>query len=186
VNRALKGLCNVTFPERLRSNASRVPSSAVSSLPGLAVVIASLLTEPLVKFGGEVNRAEGKVERVIGAVNATESASDVAVKSDICQPMWTRGGVRQLGAGGPKGCLGVGCWHLALMRAASRLSERRQSETSESGFCDLRYENERMWLCMGGWDSQAAVKSKKKGDNDIQNPDYAATQALQTGIQTEK
>jgi len=50
----------------------------------------------------------------------------------------------------------------------SQLSEGRWSESSESGFCNLRwrrsYENERMgWAWEeGGRDSQAAVKSKKK------------------------
>ena len=73
---------------------------------GLAMVIALLLTEPLVEFGSKVNRqwAAGKV---IGALKATKLASDVAVKSGIYKPMWR---VRQLGAGGSKGCLGVGCW----------------------------------------------------------------------------
>ncbi len=56
MNRAQKQLCNRKFPKRLRSNASQVPSSVMSSSMGLATVITLLSTEPLVEFGGEVDR----------------------------------------------------------------------------------------------------------------------------------
>ena len=40
------------------------------------MAIASLLTEPLVKLGREVEIKAGEVERVMGALTATESAMD--------------------------------------------------------------------------------------------------------------
>ena len=56
---------------------------AVSSLPGPAVVITSLLMEPLVEFGGEVESAPGEVERVKGALTATESVREVVVEMEV-------------------------------------------------------------------------------------------------------
>jgi len=61
--------------------------SAVSSSLGLTTVIASPLMEPLVKFGGEVDRAVGEVKHVMGVLTMTELASDVVVERDICEPM---------------------------------------------------------------------------------------------------
>jgi hypothetical protein len=58
------------------------------------------LTELLVELGSEVDRAAGEVERIMGALTMTESASDVAVERDICEPM---GGEKQLGMGESKG-----------------------------------------------------------------------------------
>ena len=56
---------------------------AVSGLPGPAAVIASLLTELLVEFGGEVESAPGEVERVKGALTATESVREVVVETEV-------------------------------------------------------------------------------------------------------
>ncbi len=52
------------------------------------MAITLLLTELLVELGGEVDRAVGKVECVIGVLNATKLASD------ICEPMWRSGAAR--------------------------------------------------------------------------------------------
>jgi hypothetical protein len=177
VNRAQKGLCNGTFPERLKSNASRVPSSAVSSSAGLAAVIALPSIEPLVEFGVEVDAAQGcglqtagKVEHVIGVLNVTELASDVAVEGDICKPMQSGEAARR---GWVEGLFGGGV--LALMRVASRLGEGRWSESPESGFCDLRwrklYENGRMDR---GWEKGTA-KRPSKGKKASQGAEGAET-----------
>ena len=45
------------------------------------------MTELLVELGSEVDRAAGEVERIMEALTMTESASDVAVERDICEPM---------------------------------------------------------------------------------------------------
>ena len=58
------------------SCASLSTFSAVSGSPGPAVVIASPLTEPLVEIRREV-------ERVMGALMATESASEVVVETEV-------------------------------------------------------------------------------------------------------
>ena len=64
----------------------------------------------------------------MGALNTTESGSDVAVKRDICEPMWRSKAARR---GRVKGLFGGGM--LVLMRAASWLSKGRWSESLESG-----------------------------------------------------
>ena len=93
--------------------------------------------------------------KVVGALNATELVSNIAVKSGICKPMVESEVATR--CGWVKGLFGGGV--LVLMGVASQLSEGRWSESSLSGFCDLRwediilYENERR-------DSQVA-KSKK-------------------------
>ena len=111
------------------SCASLSTFSAVSGSPGPAAVIASPLTEPLVEFGGEVDRAVGEVERVTGGLTATESASDVAVERDVCEPVRRSEAARRGRVAGLFG--GV----LAPMRAASWLSEgRRPPEEGRSGF----------------------------------------------------
>jgi len=48
---------------------------------------ASPLTDPLVELGGEVDSAAGDVERVMGALTATESATDVVVESEVWEPV---------------------------------------------------------------------------------------------------
>ena len=103
------------------SCASLSTFSAVRGSPGPAVVIASPLTEPLVEFGGEVERAPGEVERVTGAFTATESAMDVAVERDVCEPVRRREAARR---GRAEALDGGGV--LAPMRAASWLSEGRR------------------------------------------------------------
>jgi len=78
----------------------------------------------LVEFGGEVESAAGEVERVIGALTATESASDVAVETDVWEPVRRREAARrgrwtdELVEGGV----------LAPMRAASWLRDGRRAE----------------------------------------------------------
>ena len=76
------------------------------------------------------------VGKVVGVLNATKLASDVAVKSSICKPMVESEAARCRWV---KGLFGGGV--LVLMGVASRLSEGRQSESSLSGFCDLRWED---------------------------------------------
>ena len=112
------------------SCASLSTFSAVRGSPGPAVVIASPLTEPLVEFGGEVERAPGEVERVMGALTATESAMDVVVDRDVCEPVRRREAARR----GRTEALDEG-GVLAPMRAASWLSEgRRPPEEGRSDF----------------------------------------------------
>jgi len=77
----------------------------------------------------------GKVERVMGVLTMTELASDVAVERDICEPMWRSEAARHKWV---EGLLGGGV--LALMQVVSQLCKGRQSESSESGVCDLRWE----------------------------------------------
>jgi hypothetical protein len=89
--------------------------SVVSGSPGPAAVSASPLTEPLVEFGGEVERAAGEVDRVTGTLTATESAIDVAVETDVCEPVRRREAARR---GRVTDRLVVG-GVLAPMRAAS-------------------------------------------------------------------
>jgi hypothetical protein len=76
----------------------------------------------LVEFGGEVERAAGEVDRVTGALTATESAMDVVVESDVDEPVRRREAAR-------RGRV-VEAWDgggvLAPMRAASWLSEGRR------------------------------------------------------------
>jgi hypothetical protein len=65
--------------------------STVRGSPGPMVTVAegraSPLTEPLVELGGEVDSAAGDVERVMGALTATESAKDVVVESEVWEPV---------------------------------------------------------------------------------------------------
>jgi len=103
------------------SCASLSTFSAVRGSPGPAAAIASPLTEPLVEFGGEVERAAGEVDRVMGALTATESAMDVAVERDVCELVRRREAARR---GRVEAIDGGGV--LAPMRAASWLSEGRR------------------------------------------------------------
>ena len=56
---------------------------AESGSPGSAAAIASPWTEPLVEFRREVESAPGEVEYVMGALTATESASEVVVETQV-------------------------------------------------------------------------------------------------------
>ncbi len=102
--------------------------SAVSGSPGPAAAIASPLTEPLVEFGGEVESAPGEVERVTGALTATESASDVVVETDVWEPVRRREAARR-GRLADEWVEGV----FAPIRAASWLRDgRRLAEEGRS------------------------------------------------------
>jgi hypothetical protein len=49
----------------------------------------------LVELGGEVESAAGDVERVTGALTATESARDVAVEREVWEPVRRREAARR-------------------------------------------------------------------------------------------
>ncbi len=73
------------------SCASLSTLSTVRGSPGPVAAAAegraSPLTDPLVELGGEVDKAAGDVERVTGALTATESAKDVAVEREVWEPV---------------------------------------------------------------------------------------------------
>jgi hypothetical protein len=83
--------------EPRRSPASSCTSlsifSPVSCSPEHAAAIASPSMEPLVEFGGEVERSAGEEKRVMRAFAATESVTDVMVERNVCEPY---GGERRL------------------------------------------------------------------------------------------
>jgi hypothetical protein len=106
----------VCFSSMEVSWASFSTCSVVRGSPGPAAAIASPLTEPLVELGGEVERAAGEVERVRGTLTATESATDVAVERDVCEPVRRREAAKR-GRLTMDGLAGGGV--LAPMRAAS-------------------------------------------------------------------
>ena len=88
------------------------------------------MTEPFVELGGEVDSAAGEVERVAGALTATESAKDVVVEREVWEPVRRKEAARR---GRFANALAVG--GLALMRAASWLREgRRPAEEPLSAF----------------------------------------------------
>ena len=58
------------------------------------MAIASPLTELLVEFGGEVESALWEVERVMGALTATELARDVVIETEVWEYVCRREAAR--------------------------------------------------------------------------------------------
>ena len=110
------------YPLTFFGGLSPVSCVSFSTLSKVSGSPTSPLTEPAVELGGEMERAPGEVERVMGGLTAVESAVEVVVEREVVEPVRRREAAR-------RGLLLTGEMEedeLAPMRAASWFREGRR------------------------------------------------------------